>query len=397
MRTRLSAHADHRSPRRYLFREAAEALLTPYDGWISMMRSTSPGSPERTVGLAAAVEALSQEKRTALTLLLHHLHKVVDLREENKMAPPNIGVVFGPTLLRIGSEVSDIADIPVAAQIVAGLVEMTLSGDHPLVIPPPSDSAGSDRHSDASSIADSAADSTSSIPTEVSTTSTVRTAASGASAHRSSAASIADPGSPGSSMVPLRGDGPTAQEARVSTASAAMRGAIGEEEEIEPDGSMDPDEVTPGFNPVFNMPRESTYVEFDGFGNDAYFDIGEESDSSDDGDDAEEAARRKADAANGYMQLSFGDSSSSLSASGSPEPRGYSGARKAMPNRRRPKGQGAAGMGGAGQQVSTRDSVTDPCAHPEQLAPPAKGIQRSRPASVYGFGALQSDSDDDLC
>eukprot|EP00038_Savillea_parva_P024058 m.42951 g.42951 ORF g.42951 m.42951 type:complete len:1095 (+) comp6345_c0_seq1:237-3521(+) len=110
---------------KHVFREASEAALSPYDVWMDAMRRTKVKTPERTAVLAANFEALPVEKRNVMTVLLRHLHKVVALSDVNKMAPRNLGVVFGPTLLRIGNDVADIADVPVAAQIVAGLIELT--------------------------------------------------------------------------------------------------------------------------------------------------------------------------------------------------------------------------------------------------------------------------------
>lgn len=290
---------------RYLFREASEAVLTPYDAWTQMMRATTLGSDERAAGIAANFEALPSAKRTVLTVLFQHLHKVVALHEINKMAPRNIGVVFGPTLLRIGSEVSDIADIPLAAQIVAGLVEMTL--------PAPDDAQAS-----------------ASIPEAV-----VIAAPENEQPDEFLNVAAANP------VLPS------------PASTAAATGGIAEDVVLEPDADR-----SSSYNPVFDMPRESSFVEFDGFGeNDAYVDIGEESgsDPDSDSDDGTAVERRKTDATNGYIQLSFGDRES-MSSAGSPLP---------------------------------------PTPTPE--AAPQQTLTRSRPASVYGFGQLASDSEDDLC
>lgn len=50
--------------------------------------------------LCGLVEKLPVKHRCTLATLMHHLKRVADYSEENNMPPSNLGIVFGPTLLR---------------------------------------------------------------------------------------------------------------------------------------------------------------------------------------------------------------------------------------------------------------------------------------------------------
>ena len=60
-----------------------------------------------------------------LRILLEHLVAVAAQSDVNKMEPKNLGVVFGPTLLRglEGDGMAAVVDIPTQAQTVYSLIE----------------------------------------------------------------------------------------------------------------------------------------------------------------------------------------------------------------------------------------------------------------------------------
>ena len=90
-------------------------LRTPYASWLYAVTSTAPGSQERTAELTKCLQSLPWPNQAMLTLLMNHLQIVEKLSDANKMTASNIGVVFGPTLLRPvddRDQVDVLADIP---------------------------------------------------------------------------------------------------------------------------------------------------------------------------------------------------------------------------------------------------------------------------------------------
>ncbi|XP_038596325.1 rho GTPase-activating protein 45 isoform X2 [Tachyglossus aculeatus] len=70
---------------------------------------------------------LPPENRATLKYLLRHLRRIVEVEQDNKMTPGNLGIVFGPTLLRprpteATVSLSSLVDYPHQARIVETLI-----------------------------------------------------------------------------------------------------------------------------------------------------------------------------------------------------------------------------------------------------------------------------------
>ncbi|XP_023599053.1 rho GTPase-activating protein 45 isoform X3 [Myotis lucifugus] len=70
---------------------------------------------------------LPSENKASLQYLLQHLRRIVEVEQDNKMTPGNLGIVFGPTLLRprpteATVSLSSLVDYPHQARIVETLI-----------------------------------------------------------------------------------------------------------------------------------------------------------------------------------------------------------------------------------------------------------------------------------
>ncbi|CAK6445718.1 unnamed protein product [Pipistrellus nathusii] len=70
---------------------------------------------------------LPPENRASLQYLLQHLRRIVEVEQDNKMTPGNLGIVFGPTLLRprpteATVSLSSLVDYPHQARVVETLI-----------------------------------------------------------------------------------------------------------------------------------------------------------------------------------------------------------------------------------------------------------------------------------
>ncbi|KAM8765499.1 rho GTPase-activating protein 45 isoform 3-T3 [Rhynchonycteris naso] len=70
---------------------------------------------------------LPPENRASLQYLLQHLRRIVEVEQDNKMTPGNLGIVFGPTLLRprpteATISLSSLVDYPHQARVVETLI-----------------------------------------------------------------------------------------------------------------------------------------------------------------------------------------------------------------------------------------------------------------------------------
>jgi hypothetical protein len=87
------------------FRELPEPLLTfkLYPQLISLAREEQQGIISTSNAIASLSELLDQlpkRSRRTLSVLIHHLSRVAKLQDVNQMSSSNLGIVFGPTLLR---------------------------------------------------------------------------------------------------------------------------------------------------------------------------------------------------------------------------------------------------------------------------------------------------------
>ncbi|XP_048197759.1 rho GTPase-activating protein 45 isoform X2 [Perognathus longimembris pacificus] len=102
--------------------EAKAASRGRHDG------SESEGTTEAMVGrLRELLRDLPAENRATLQYLLRHLRRIVEVEEDNKMTPGNLGIVFGPTLLRprpteATVSLSSLVDYPHQARVIEALI-----------------------------------------------------------------------------------------------------------------------------------------------------------------------------------------------------------------------------------------------------------------------------------
>ncbi|KAM6470070.1 rho GTPase-activating protein 9 isoform 2-T3 [Liasis olivaceus] len=92
------------------FRELPEPLV-PYshvDGFIDSVKLSD--HKEKVSKLAGLIQSLPQPNRDTLRYLLEHLRKVMDHSDTNRMTTQNIGIVFGPTLLRHERDVASLVE-----------------------------------------------------------------------------------------------------------------------------------------------------------------------------------------------------------------------------------------------------------------------------------------------
>lgn len=102
-------------------------------------KAASRGRPDAAESEAAAMamamagrlrellQDLPPENRATLQYLLRHLRRIVEVEQDNKMTPGNLGIVFGPTLLRprpteATVSLSSLVDYPHQARVVETLI-----------------------------------------------------------------------------------------------------------------------------------------------------------------------------------------------------------------------------------------------------------------------------------
>ncbi|XP_062979110.1 rho GTPase-activating protein 9 isoform X2 [Elgaria multicarinata webbii] len=92
------------------FRELPEPLV-PYSLFDDFITSVKlPDSKERVSKLVGLIQSLPQPNRDTLHYILVHLRKVMEHSGVNRMTTQNIGIVFGPTLLRHERDVASLVE-----------------------------------------------------------------------------------------------------------------------------------------------------------------------------------------------------------------------------------------------------------------------------------------------
>ncbi|XP_054859141.1 rho GTPase-activating protein 9 [Eublepharis macularius] len=92
------------------FRELPEPLI-PYGLFDEFIASAKlPDPKEKVSKLTELVQSLPQPNRDTLHYLLEHLRKVMEHSNANRMTTQNIGIVFGPTLLRHERDVASLVE-----------------------------------------------------------------------------------------------------------------------------------------------------------------------------------------------------------------------------------------------------------------------------------------------
>ena len=106
-------------------RELPKPLLTYefYPKYIEIGRKS--GKTDCVSKLAALTQQLPPANLATLTTLLHMLHAVAGHSATNRMTPANLGIVFGPNLLRSETETMEtlIGDMPIANEVAKLLIE----------------------------------------------------------------------------------------------------------------------------------------------------------------------------------------------------------------------------------------------------------------------------------
>lgn len=107
------------------FRDLNKPLMTHtlYTNFVEAVK-TDKGEETRLELLVATMKKLPVANREMLKVLIKHLAKVAAKHEVNLMTAANLGVVFGPTLLRPKEEtVASIMDIKFCNEVVQILIE----------------------------------------------------------------------------------------------------------------------------------------------------------------------------------------------------------------------------------------------------------------------------------
>ncbi|KAG5279234.1 hypothetical protein AALO_G00075550 [Alosa alosa] len=136
----LSPH-DVSSVLKHFFKELPEPLMTfdLYNNFITVGKEIqhlseknhsmeNPGTEEKiTQSLRELLDRLPLSNYSTLHHMMAHLHRVSENYEENKMSPGNLGIIFGPTLLRplVSGDVSMLALLETSYQAL--LVEFLIS------------------------------------------------------------------------------------------------------------------------------------------------------------------------------------------------------------------------------------------------------------------------------
>ncbi|CAM5116573.1 unnamed protein product [Natator depressus] len=91
------------------FRELPEPLVpfVLFDAFVAAVKL--PAGAERVQRLAELVQSLPPPNYATLRYILAHLRKVMEYADVNRMTRQNIGIVFGPTLLRPEKELASMA------------------------------------------------------------------------------------------------------------------------------------------------------------------------------------------------------------------------------------------------------------------------------------------------
>uniref|UniRef100_I3JP56 Rho GTPase-activating protein 26 n=1 Tax=Oreochromis niloticus TaxID=8128 RepID=I3JP56_ORENI len=112
------------------------APLMTYQYQRSFIKAAKMDNPEaRVTEVHALVHRLPEKNRQMLELLVKHLANVASHHQQNLMTIANLGVVFGPTLLRPQEEtVAAIMDIKFQNIVVEILIECYLSSFYPILL-----------------------------------------------------------------------------------------------------------------------------------------------------------------------------------------------------------------------------------------------------------------------
>ncbi|XP_036625374.1 rho GTPase-activating protein 45 isoform X2 [Trichosurus vulpecula] len=105
----------------------AEAEAKAARGRTESSRDKEQDTEAMTSRLRDLLKELPPENKATLQYLIRHLRRIVEVEQDNKMTPSNLGIVFGPTLLRprpteATVSLSSLVDYPHQARIVETLI-----------------------------------------------------------------------------------------------------------------------------------------------------------------------------------------------------------------------------------------------------------------------------------
>ncbi|KAG0145008.1 hypothetical protein CROQUDRAFT_108093 [Cronartium quercuum f. sp. fusiforme G11] len=107
------------------FRQLPNPLFTfeLHEAFVTV--AAMPQENIRLEALERVVYQLPQVHFETLQVLMRHLNRIQRLSESNKMTAQNLGVVFGPTLLRSANPARQFSDMPHTAKVVELMVDQT--------------------------------------------------------------------------------------------------------------------------------------------------------------------------------------------------------------------------------------------------------------------------------
>ncbi|KAJ3180575.1 Rho-type gtpase-activating protein [Gaertneriomyces sp. JEL0708] len=110
------------------FRELPTPLLggEEYDALLLSLRDSPVDDQDRIEKLKIVVQALPESHRETLAHLMRHLKKISDASADNYMTPANLGVVFGPSLVRGRETAMDMMKTGYKNGLVEGLVKFAM-------------------------------------------------------------------------------------------------------------------------------------------------------------------------------------------------------------------------------------------------------------------------------
>ncbi|XP_058494868.1 rho GTPase-activating protein 45 isoform X2 [Solea solea] len=123
-----SLHSEENTPEA---EEAESSSVNPAAGRGSELVDLGPDTdPEVLVLVEKLKELLKELPKTnfsSLRYIIRHLRRIAELEEDNKMSPSNLGIVFGPSLMRprpTGATISlsSLVDYPHQARVVEALI-----------------------------------------------------------------------------------------------------------------------------------------------------------------------------------------------------------------------------------------------------------------------------------
>ena len=108
---------------KFHLREAKEPAI-PFDLYDAFLK-THDGQSVSSEKIEEAVKLLSESRRSVLGSLMRLLSMITAQSDVNLMPPENIGIVFGPTLLRDKQNQFDIGVTGTLADIVVSMVNLS--------------------------------------------------------------------------------------------------------------------------------------------------------------------------------------------------------------------------------------------------------------------------------